>query len=177
MQVRNLDTGEVLHMSEIDDRVSLGTQPQSLRPLARPPVSRGWIFSVLGLDPVTVRCLFPPLRISLLTYLCVLVTTARAQPPPSYAALPPSTANVATTNAQVYTHVLRRSIQTPRVPSSKRTHNRAESPHQILWPPPSCAGAISECPPAPDAKLYDVIPTSRFLHSSPPTRSSHYPPY
>ena len=53
-QVRNLDTGEVLHMSEIDDRVSLGTQPQSLRPLARPAVSRGWIYSVLGIDNTTV---------------------------------------------------------------------------------------------------------------------------
>ena len=35
--VRNLDTGEMIHMSEIDERISAGTQPAVLRPLARPP--------------------------------------------------------------------------------------------------------------------------------------------
>ena len=49
-------------MSEIDDRVALGTQPQTLRPLSRPPISRGWLFAALGLDPSNVpleQCLKP----------------------------------------------------------------------------------------------------------------------
>ena len=33
--VRNLDTGEVYHISEIDERVSLGVQPSSLRSISR----------------------------------------------------------------------------------------------------------------------------------------------
>ena len=33
--VRNLDTGEIFHLSEVDERVSLGTQPSSLRPISR----------------------------------------------------------------------------------------------------------------------------------------------
>lgn len=60
--VRNLDTGEVLHMTEIEDRVTLGVQPQSLRPLARPVVSRGWLANLLGLDLPSVPlepCLKP----------------------------------------------------------------------------------------------------------------------
>ena len=35
--VRNLDTGEAIHVSEIDERIASGQQPQSLRPLARAP--------------------------------------------------------------------------------------------------------------------------------------------
>ncbi|KAL1495996.1 hypothetical protein AB1Y20_014633 [Prymnesium parvum] len=60
--VRNLDTGEVLHMTEIEERVALGTQPQSLRPLARPVAPRGWLAHALGLAPVAVPlepCLKP----------------------------------------------------------------------------------------------------------------------
>lgn len=59
--VRNLDTGELVHMSEIEDRVVQGTQPQSLRPLARPR-RRHWLAAMLGLDPASVAlepCLKP----------------------------------------------------------------------------------------------------------------------
>ena len=49
--VRNLDTGEMIHMSEIDERISAGTQPQVLRPLARPPARAGFLASIFGLGP------------------------------------------------------------------------------------------------------------------------------
>ena len=39
--VRNLDTGEVYHVSEVEERVSLGVQPTSLRPISRYAPSRG----------------------------------------------------------------------------------------------------------------------------------------
>ncbi len=50
LMVRNLDTGERIHMSEIDERVASGIQPTSLRSLARASSSRqsGWLGAVFG---------------------------------------------------------------------------------------------------------------------------------
>jgi len=45
-QVRNLDTGEAIHVSEIDERIAAGQQPQSLRPLARVPPPAGFLASL-----------------------------------------------------------------------------------------------------------------------------------
>jgi len=44
--VRNLDTGEAIHVSEIDERIAAGQQPQSLRPLARVPPPAGFLASL-----------------------------------------------------------------------------------------------------------------------------------
>ena len=60
--VRNLDTGEMIHMSEIDERISAGTQPAVLRPLARPPKQTSFLASLFGLGPSFVElepCLQP----------------------------------------------------------------------------------------------------------------------
>ena len=60
--MRNLDTGEAIHVSEIDERIAAGQQPQSLRPLARVPPPAGFLASLFSLGPVTVPlepCLRP----------------------------------------------------------------------------------------------------------------------
>ena len=43
--VRNLDTGEVIHISEVEERVSLGVQPSSLRAISRHAPPRGSVSS------------------------------------------------------------------------------------------------------------------------------------
>ena len=44
--MRNLDTGEAIHVSEIDERIAAGQQPQSLRLLARVPPPAGFLASL-----------------------------------------------------------------------------------------------------------------------------------
>jgi hypothetical protein len=60
--VRNLDTGEAIHVSEIEERIAAGQQPQSLRPLARglPPV--GFFASLFNLRGPAAVPLEPCLR-------------------------------------------------------------------------------------------------------------------
>ena len=66
--VRNLDTGEVIHITEVEERVCAGTQPHSLRPLARSSPRGSWLAWLVGMEAPVVDlelCLQPRRHVSM----------------------------------------------------------------------------------------------------------------
>jgi len=67
--VRNLDTGELIHITEVEERVATGTPPRSLRPLAGSTLAGSWFDWILGRPcaplPLELCCApLPPISIS-----------------------------------------------------------------------------------------------------------------